>query len=482
MRSSTQRSRMVLACALIAASGGVAAAQPVPLLREGEIVDGNAVSLNNVAVNGIGGYSISLTAAGLSQMWGNATGGPGSILRTEGTFGPLVQTSFETFYGFANSGSFGYSASGTGGPVGNFDSVWVDDMPIAVQGDPVVNIPGEFWTFCSRPTMTNGGEIWWVGGYSNVSGGSTQQRGLFRGSLAIPVLVTGDAVGGIADTVNAGTAVTFGFRVSSLGTNWMGIAVVTGATATDNVIVRNGNAMTAGGGLVREGTVVSVAAGGDGVETYSAFAALDVNESGNWLLVGDTSAATTADHFVMLDGEIILREGQTVGGFPVTGAFDWADLNDHGDWVVSWNVTDGGTREVLIFNGQLILRETEPVDVDGDGLPDPNITITDLTTGIDNMYMTNRFGNGEVDIYFTADARDLVTMPNPAAIEVFYRMSVFARCSGDFDNNDVVAVPDIFAFLSAWFAQTYTADFNRDGTISVPDIFAFLSAWFAPCV
>jgi len=482
MRSCTQRSQMVLAWALVAASGGVAAAQPVPLLREGELVDGNAVTLNNVAVNGIGGYAIGLTAAGLSQMWGNATGGPANVLRTEGTFGALVQTSFESFYGFANSGSLGYSASGTGGPVGNFDSVWVDDTPIAVQGDPAVNLPGQFWTFGSRPTMTNGGEIWWVGGYTNVPGGSTQQRGLFRGDQAIPVLVTGDVVGGIADTVNAGTAVTFGFRVSSLGTNWMGIAVVTGPTATDNVIVMNGNAVTAGGNVVREGTVVPVAAGGDGVEAYGPFATLAVNESGNWLLAGDTNAVTTADHYLMLNGEIILREGQTVSGFPLTGAFDWADMNDQGDWVVSWNVNDGGTREALIFNGQLILRETEPVDFDGDGLPDPNITITDLTTGIDNMYMTDRFGNGEVDIYFTADTRDLVTQPNPPAIEVFYRMSVFARCSGDFDNNDVVAVPDIFAFLSAWFAQTYTADFNRDGTISVPDIFAFLSAWFSPCV
>jgi hypothetical protein len=42
-------------------------------------------------------------------------------------------------------------------------------------------------------------------------------------------------------------------------------------------------------------------------------------------------------------------------------------------------------------------------------------------------------------------------------------------------------VPDIFAFLAAWFAQDSSADFNGDTAVTVPDIFAFLSAWFAGC-
>ncbi len=54
-------------------------------------------------------------------------------------------------------------------------------------------------------------------------------------------------------------------------------------------------------------------------------------------------------------------------------------------------------------------------------------------------------------------------------------------CRADFDGVDCVGVPDIFAFLSAWFAQDQLADFNGDQAINVPDIFAFLSAWFAGC-
>ncbi len=51
--------------------------------------------------------------------------------------------------------------------------------------------------------------------------------------------------------------------------------------------------------------------------------------------------------------------------------------------------------------------------------------------------------------------------------------------TGDFNGDGVVAVADIFAFLSAWFAQSPVSDFDGNGITDVADIFAFLSAWFA---
>ncbi len=54
-------------------------------------------------------------------------------------------------------------------------------------------------------------------------------------------------------------------------------------------------------------------------------------------------------------------------------------------------------------------------------------------------------------------------------------------CPADFNRDGVVNVPDIFAFLSAWFAYNPEADFNNNGVVFTTDIFAFLSAWFAPC-
>jgi len=54
-------------------------------------------------------------------------------------------------------------------------------------------------------------------------------------------------------------------------------------------------------------------------------------------------------------------------------------------------------------------------------------------------------------------------------------------CAADFDGNGTIAVQDIFAFLSAWFAGNPIADIDGIPGIGVQDMFAFLSAWFAGC-
>jgi hypothetical protein len=75
---------------------------------------------------------------------------------------------------------------------------------------------------------------------------------------------------------------------------------------------------------------------------------------------------------------------------------------------------------------------------------------------------------------------------NPNAGTAIYAVTVQdalsePSCIADFDGNGTVAVPDIFAFLSAWFAGSGSADINGDMDVTVPDIFAFLSLWFAGC-
>jgi hypothetical protein len=68
-----------------------------------------------------------------------------------------------------------------------------------------------------------------------------------------------------------------------------------------------------------------------------------------------------------------------------------------------------------------------------------------------------------------------------AACNIFGANNTTPCCFADFNQDGTVAVPDIFAFLSAWFAGSAQADIDRSGSITVPDIFAFLSAWFAGC-
>jgi hypothetical protein len=56
----------------------------------------------------------------------------------------------------------------------------------------------------------------------------------------------------------------------------------------------------------------------------------------------------------------------------------------------------------------------------------------------------------------------------------FYGIEITCPC--DWEDDGDVDVPDIFAFLSSWFAGE--GDFDLSGTNEVPDIFAFLACWF----
>ena len=54
-------------------------------------------------------------------------------------------------------------------------------------------------------------------------------------------------------------------------------------------------------------------------------------------------------------------------------------------------------------------------------------------------------------------------------------------CEADFNLDGVHNVPDIFAFLTAWFALDVSADVDGVAGVDVPDIFYFLDRWFAGC-
>jgi hypothetical protein len=77
----------------------------------------------------------------------------------------------------------------------------------------------------------------------------------------------------------------------------------------------------------------------------------------------------------------------------------------------------------------------------------------------------------------------------PGASGNFFRLERLngpcpVECPTDWDGDANVTVGDIFAFLTAWFANDPAA-FTFGGELGVPAIFAFLSAWFAhgvgPC-
>ncbi|MDX2114634.1 MAG: hypothetical protein SFZ24_03300 [Planctomycetota bacterium] len=412
-----------------AAMGQVATA----LVREGDTVGGGLVTgIDTTTVNHAGGWAATLitnnAGVSISHVFGNAGFGAGSVLRSEATIGSLAQTSFESFFGIDNSGKSSYSASGTGGPVGGFDSVFYEDTPLAVEGDPVASLPGLFWSFASRPGVTAEGVPYWAGGTRTTPGGTTSNRGLFYGVNGTPLLLGGQNVPGLPLPLNSGgSTVAFDYRFSKSGSNYLAEVQLTGATSADAAMVKSGSGLVVGGTLVREGNMVPAVAGGNGVEAYQNFGQVGITESGRWMITGDTNAIATADAFVMIDGVIVLREGQAVGGGgTLNGNITYASMNEDGDWAAVANVS---SLESLLLNGNKILGVNDLVDITGDGVPDANGRLADFT-GIASMRIADR-RNGLIDVYFTADV-DVNNTPGTAAddVEAAFRITVVPAPAG----------------------------------------------------
>ncbi len=112
------------------------------------------------------------------------------------------------------------------------------------------------------------------------------------------------------------------------------------------------------------------------------------------------------------------------------------------------------------------------------------MAISSHGTGAQDAVFLLRDLNGDGDFLDTGETTALSTgvvdegvFPENVRSLCFYA----PVCRGDFDRNGAKAVPDIFAFLSAWFAGDSSADVDGVAGIAVPDIFAFLSLWFGPC-
>jgi len=421
---------VVLASLVCGATPTMAAFVASALIRENDPLAGETVSsVINTAVNHVGGYAVGLSttdgSSTRSRFWGNATGGAGAVLVTEGTHGVYQQTAFETFFGMADSGAIGYSAtvnhlvSGSTG----LDSVWVDTTSILAEEELIPTLPPYYSRFNSRAGMTGDGNIYWVGGYTSTQGGSTENYVLFYGATLTPVLKGGDSIGGVAEPIDTGSgAIDFDVRFSALGSHYIDQVLLAADVSIDGVLVIDGNAVLAGGGILREGSPV-LAAGGLPGEHWDNFDFLGINEAGDWMATGDTDAASTEDEFIVKNGSILYREGQAVADGIYDGEIEGAYMNEDGDIVYIWDITANAVNEeALLLNGQLLLREGDLVDWNGDGVidaADGGGILSDFT-GLSSLTLGDRSPGGTVDVLFTAD----IAFPQGLVLEGAFRQTV----------------------------------------------------------
>lgn len=172
---------------------------------------------------------------------------------------------------------------------------------------------------------------------------------------------------------------------------------------------------------------------------------------------------------------VVSDSGQTIpiddaGGFALPGleaAFS-GQLNYETNGTQCGQLLAAGS--TCVFNGP-ISAAAAPATVSGTILRQPFEPAWTFELHIAMMapILPEQPGNNTVEIWATL--RGTVT-----------EFSV--TCPLDWDEDDLVTVQDIFAFLTDWFAGESDAQ-GFGGTPGVPAIFAFLSAWFAqslgPC-
>jgi uncharacterized repeat protein (TIGR01451 family) len=276
------------------------------------------------------------------------------------------------------------------------------------------------------------------------------------------------------NTMANGNADGLGSWVSADGTRWSTRGTLNGPTATDTVLVVDGDV------VIQEGFPIP---GSSLTANVSSIAANYMEPHGDVFAYG---ALAGGQDFVWRNGQVIAATGDEI--FPGAGEF-YSDArfgatffaatgNCTGDWVVG-GVTDAADSladAVIVLNGQrVVVREGDAIDLDGDGDADERVYVHIF---INNFCWLSNDGW----LYFTVRTRDAAQvcsrMPSESG-QALIRVRAF--CPGDYNRDGVTAVPDIFAFLSDWFAGVPKADMNCSGTLDVPDIFEFLTAWFTPC-
>lgn len=321
--------------ALAAGSAIATAGEPVSpvsgsvVVREGDVIDGSAVSIINAPfTNGLGQMGTVLGLEdGRRAIWYDT----GVVFISDETL-----TGGESTMGIGNNGQFIYSPSYNGA-----DSVFGQDGVILADGDPAPGYPGGFFsTFNSRPQMIDDGTAFWVGGINDgAGGGSTAQRALFKrgpdGTIG-RVISSGDVIGNSGGlTVDFPSGVDFDYHVSGNGAFMINALTADAPTASDTLIAVNGAMVAREGGATGQG------------DNWQNFDNVSINNSGNYVFSGDTDGATASDEFLAYNGQIGLREGMSVDGLTLGGSVNAASINNLNQAAFIWSTAEA--TETLFF-------------------------------------------------------------------------------------------------------------------------------------
>lgn len=272
------------------------------------------------------------------------------------------------------------------------------------------------------------------------------------------------------------------FYTSPDGAHWIAGGQVNQPTTNDEVLVVDGKV------VMQEGLVIP----GTGV-TMNAVFNNDIKSNGDWYARGDSPGG---NDWAIRNGTLIAKTGDSVeGGSESWGAvFSAFNINRTGGWVLA-GITDStnpGANEVITVNGNVVLREGDPIDVDGNGLFDDDAFVG-RGNNVLSAFEPNDFALTD-DMYLycfvtlhNAAGQDLNSTPAFGTPQAFIRLKLAVPpppCPMDLDHSGVIDTPDLVALLGNFGGSVppFTGgDFDGDGDVDTVDLVALLGEFGNPC-
>lgn len=534
----------------------VNADEPKVVLREGDLIsrqpgsldppDSLVTNIQAVRANGRAGYVALIGSVeelmGLTQLrpyvmpaftqptitpcfWGTESGGNPKVLSNPLSHAAAIVTQvpaqIEENFAFGPRGELAFSllcatATCQDDTVksGFVDSLWWGNgtnviAPFAVAPESAEDIAeNALWRGLSHPRISpSEDKVYALYSINTQVSGQPIETGLalYAPTGATPLLWSGRTVASLsASLANTDPIIDYGISTSSPARVIAAVRLEHSTAApavdasNDQAVLLNGVAISSGG-IVRKGSALG-ATGANPGELWNSFRGVAVSGGVSvpraWAIWGTTRTGSATKNIIVRSNQVLLREGQVIGGKAITGPVTQFAMNDSGDVLSAW-LWDGSPALFLNDTAILSVPHTSPIDL-GDGLSGE---ITGFR-GQRTADLSARTADGSrtvVTVFTVAGMRidsgsDEVRMSPgkydrryDALLTIDVEQLGVVSCPADFNGSGMSTADDIFAFLDAWFDQngdsgpSLSADFNGDLTVSADDIFAFLDAWFAGC-
>lgn len=272
------------------------------------------------------------------------------------------------------------------------------------------------------------------------------------------------------------------FYTSANGVTWMAVGTVNQPTTADDVVVVNGRV------VMQEGSLIP----GTGV-TFAASFANDVTANGDWYARGDDPAD---NDWAVRNGVLVAKTGDPIG--PGSSEL-WGNnfvsfgVNRNGDYVLVGNTSsaDPAADNVVVVNGSVVLREGDPVDVDNNGAFDDDAFVgrgvnTNVAFEPNDFVLTDDMHLYAFVNLRNAAGQDLNSTPAFGTPQAFIRLTLAVppACLGDLNNDGQRNTVDLTIFLTNFgtVQPAFTGgDLDGDGDVDTADLVNFLGVFGVPC-